>query len=86
LNKVLDVVPAVVLGLMTIVATRQLGSVVLAAQSSPPLPPVPSSHVMKTAVVPLVYSELFRIVGRLLASQCPAHVHLRDSGGHKWHR
>src|SRR5215467_9512100 len=50
------------------VATRQLVSVVLVAQDSPFLPPVPSSQVMNTAVLPLVYSGLFRIVGRLLAS------------------
>src|SRR5215472_4178892 len=51
------------------VATWQLVSVVLLAQFSPVLPPVPSSQVMKTAVLPLVYSGLFRMVGRLLESQ-----------------
>src|SRR5215831_271210 len=50
------------------VATLQLASAVLATQFSPVLPPVPSSQVMKTAVLPLVYAELFRIVGRLLDS------------------
>ena len=46
------------LGLITIVATWQLLSLVLAAQSSPVLPPVPSSKVTKTAVVPRGYSGL----------------------------
>jgi hypothetical protein len=51
LNKVAEVAPTGVLGLTTIVATWKLASVVLAVQSSPFLPPVPSSQVMKTAVV-----------------------------------
>src|SRR5215469_3397705 len=50
------------------VATRQLASVVLVAQFSPVFPPVPSSQVMNTAVLLLVYSGLVRIVGRLFAS------------------
>src|SRR5262249_15005338 len=33
------------------------------------VPPSPSSQVMNTAVEPLVYSGLFKIVGRLAASQ-----------------
>src|SRR5215472_534251 len=66
--SVADLLPTGVLGLTTMVATRQLVSVVFAEQSSPVLPPAPSSHVTMTAVLPLVYSELFRIVGRLADS------------------
>ena len=53
---------------MTIVATWQLLSVVFVAQFSPELPPLPSSNVTKTAVLPEVYSGLLRMPGRLLLS------------------
>ncbi len=64
--------PAGVLGLITMVATWQLWSLVLVAQLSLVLPPEPSSQVMNTAVLPLVYSGLFRIAGRLFFSQVSA--------------
>lgn len=65
LNRVAEVALAGVLGLITIAATRQLASVLLVAQLSLVPPPVPSSQVMKTAVVPLRYSLLFRIAGEV---------------------
>jgi hypothetical protein len=68
LKRVDEVTPIPVLGLATIAATWQLWSVVLVAQSSPLEPPVPSSQTTKTAVLPLWYSELLKIVGKLLAS------------------
>ena len=55
-------------GLITIVSTWQLLSVVFVAQFSPFLPPVPSSNVTKTAVLPDAYPGLARIAGRLLLS------------------
>src|SRR5215467_9456329 len=68
LNSVADFVPGLVVGLITRVATWQPTSVVLAAHLLA-VPPSPSSQVMNTAVEPLVYSGLFRIVGRLADSQ-----------------
>src|SRR6516225_681301 len=67
LNSVADFVPGLVLGLTTMVATWQPTSVVLVAHLLE-VPPSPSSQVMNTAVEPLVYSGLFRIVGRLADS------------------
>src|SRR5215472_6122207 len=67
LNSFADFVPALVLGLITRVATWQPTSAVLVAHLLE-VPPSPSSQVMNTAVEPPVYSELFRIVGRLADS------------------
>jgi hypothetical protein len=68
LNKSADRLPAPVLGLMTMVATWQPASFVLAAQLPLP-PPSPSSQVRKTAVVAFRYSALSRMPGRFCASQ-----------------
>src|SRR5215475_15103133 len=67
LNSLADFVPGLVVGLITMVATWQPTSVLLVAHLLE-VPPSPSSQVMNTAVEPLVYSGLFKIVGRLAGS------------------
>src|SRR5215471_4403762 len=67
LNSFADRVPGLVLGLITMVATWQPTSVLLVAHLVA-VPPSPSSQVMNTAVEPLAYWALCKIVGRLAAS------------------
>ena len=56
-----------VLGLMTIVSMWQPTSVVLEPQALL-VPPSPSSQVRKTAAVPVRYSLLLKMVGKLSAN------------------
>ena len=66
LNSVPDLVPALVLGLMTSIGMWQLTSLVLVEQRSPltSWPSSPSSQVRKIAVEPFLYWGLFRMAGR----------------------
>src|SRR5260370_38721616 len=63
-----DLVPGLVLGLITSVATRQPTSLVSVAHLMD-VPPSPSSQVMNSTVEALRYCGLFKIAGTWVASQ-----------------